>query len=58
MLGEFLGRLARNRGAFLAVSAGSVRGNIRPVATAKNPNLNYNSERVVSAAPVEDDSTF
>src|SRR6267378_2773201 len=29
------------------------------VATAKNdPNLNYNRERLVSAAPVEDDSSF
>ncbi len=34
-----------------------VRVNIRPVATAKN-NLNYNPERLVSAAPVEDDSSF
>jgi len=30
-----------------------------PVATAKNnPNLNYSPERLVSAAPVEDDSSF
>jgi Holliday junction DNA helicase RuvB len=36
-----------------------VRGNIRRVATAKNnPNLNYNPERLVSAAAVEDDSSF
>ena len=29
------------------------------MATAKNdPNLNYNRERLVSAAPVEDDSSF
>ena len=36
-----------------------VRGNIRRVATARNnPNLNYSPERLVSAAPVEDDSTF
>jgi len=28
------------------------------VATAKNPNLSYNPERLVSAAPVEDDSSF
>src|ERR1700734_1271223 len=35
------------------------RGNIRPVATAKNnPNLNYSADRLVSAAPVEDDSSF
>ena len=44
----FRGRLSR-----------SVRGNIRRVATARNnPNLNYSSERLVSAAPVEDDSSF
>ncbi len=36
-----------------------VRGNIRRVATAKNnPNLNYSPERLVSASPVEDDSSF
>ena len=36
-----------------------VRGNIRRVATAKNnPNLNYSPDRLVSAAPVEDDSSF
>ena len=35
------------------------RGNIRRVATARNnPNLNYSSDRLVSAAAVEDDSTF
>src|ERR1700688_1811645 len=39
---------------------GQVRtGSIAPVATAKNnPNLNYSSDRLVSAAPVEDDSSF
>ena len=37
----------------------SVRGNIRRVAAAKhNPNLNYSPDRVVSAASVEDDSSF
>ena len=38
----------------------TVRGNIRRVATAKNnPNLKFNNpERLVSAAPVEDDSSF
>src|SRR5437879_13463114 len=36
-----------------------LRGNIRRVATAKNnPDLNYSRERLVSAAPVEDDSSF
>ena len=30
----------------------------RAVATARNPNLNYNPERLVSAAAVEDDSSF
>jgi holliday junction DNA helicase RuvB len=35
------------------------RGNIRRVATAKNnPNLNYSPDRLVSAAAVEDDSSF
>src|SRR4051812_20967028 len=35
------------------------RSTIRAVAAAKNdPNLNYNRERLVSAAPVEDDSSF
>ena len=37
----------------------AVRANIRPMATAKNfPDPNYNRERLVSAAPVEDDSSF
>ena len=36
-----------------------VRGNIRRVASAKhNPNLNDSPDRLVSAAPVEDDSSF
>src|ERR1700685_2567905 len=35
------------------------RGNIRPVATAKNnPDLNYSPDRLVSGAAVEDDSSF
>src|ERR1700688_209060 len=39
---------------------GQVRtGSIAPVATARNnPNLNYSADRLVSAAPVEDDSSF
>jgi len=41
------------------VPANMLRGNIRRVATAKNnPDLNYSRERLVSAAPVEDDSSF
>src|SRR5437879_3538389 len=36
-----------------------LRGNIRPVATARNnPNLNYDRERLVSAAAADDDSSF
>jgi len=36
-----------------------VRGNIRRVGAAKNnPNLNYSPDRLVSAAAVEDDSSF
>src|SRR6201998_2227790 len=35
-----------------------VRGNIRRVAAKHNPSLNHNPERLVSAAPVEDDSSF
>src|SRR5271168_3338173 len=50
-----LRRSGRSREGWLPI----VRGNIRRVATAKNnPNLNYNPERLVSAAAVEDDSSF
>src|SRR3982074_1730660 len=50
-----------SRGGHLYASRCSrkLRGTIRRVATAKNnPNLNYSPDRLVSAAPVEDDSSF